>query len=85
MYIYTNYLDLRVLYVEDQIFNQKIIKELLRKDGITVSLADDGLQGYHKYIVCFSVYIYIYIYRRIQQPLIVFFLIYECLLWTDEK
>ena len=50
IYIYI-YIGMRVLYVEDQPFCQSIIKSILELEGISVTLADNGLQGLNKYIV----------------------------------
>ena len=46
---------IKILYVEDQIFNQNIIKKILQSEGLTVDLADNGLQGFMKYHVCLNI------------------------------
>ena len=40
----------RVLVVEDDPVNAKILRRVFEKEGYDVSWAEDGLQGYQKYI-----------------------------------
>ena len=41
------YLDLRCLYVEDEDYNRKIVKEMMERSEMTVFTARNGLDGFN--------------------------------------
>ena len=49
---------LRCLYVEDEDYNRKIVKEMMERSRLTVFTAENGLQGLNMFKVsCYSLII----------------------------